>query len=198
MRMVLTRRAMMAAGLASCATPLLAARQAYELVAEGSTVSFIFTTGGAAQSGTIPVKTTNITVDTRDLSRSSAEVTADVRNVTSSIIFITQAIKSPELLDAENHPLVRFSSTAVRLGARGRISEGAIISGDLTLRGVTQPIALQATLSRPAGTPPDDLSVLYIKLNGALSRAEYGATGYASLAEDRVELDIRAEIRARA
>ncbi|MGA9433304.1 MAG: YceI family protein, partial [Roseobacter sp.] len=104
----------------------------------------------------------------------------------------------PELLDAENHPLVRFSSTAVRLGARGRISEGAIISGDLTLRGVTQPIALQATLSRPAGTPPDDLSVLYIKLNGALSRAAYGATGYASLAEDRVELDIRAEIRARA
>lgn len=198
MRIVLTRRMMMAAGLASCASAALATQQAYELVAEGSQVSFIFTAGGATQTGTIPVETADITVDTRDLTRSDAEVTADIRNITSSIIFITQAIKSPELLDAGNYPLVRFSSTAIRLGAQGRISDGAVILGDLTLRGVTQPIELQATLSRPAGTPPDDLSVLYIRLNGALSRAAYGATGYASLAEDRVELDIAAEIRARA
>jgi len=198
MRIVLTRRMMMAAGLASCASAALATQQAYELVAEGSRVSFIFTAGGATQTGTIPVETAYITVDTRDLTRSDAEVTADIRNITSSIIFITQAIKSPELLDAGNYPLVRFSSTAIRLGAQGRISDGAVILGDLTLRGVTQPIELQATLSRPAGTPPDDLSVLYIRLNGALSRAAYGATGYASLAEDRVELDIAAEIRARA
>lgn len=198
MRIVLTRRMMIAAGLASCATPALAERQAYELVADGSTVSFIFTAGGAAQTGSIPVETADIIVDTRNLTRSDAQVTADIRKITSSIIFITQTIKSPELLDAENHPFVRFSSTEIRLGATGRISQGAVIAGDLTLRGVTLPIALQAALTRPAGTPPDDLGVLYIQLNGALSRAAYGASGYASLAEDRVELDIRAEIRARA
>lgn len=186
----------MAAGLAFCGSPALAARRTYALFAERSKVSFIFTTGGTPQSGTVPIDTADITVNTSDLTRSSAEVTADIRNITSSIIFITQAIKSPELLDAETYPVVKFTSTAIRLGARGRISEGATIEGDLTLRGVTLPIALQATLSRPAGTPPDDLSVLYIQLNGSLSRAAYGATGYAGLADDKVSLDIRAEIRA--
>jgi polyisoprenoid-binding protein YceI len=198
MRIVLTRRMMIATGLVAWATAAISAPQAYELVAAGSKVTFIFTAGGSVQSGTVPVENADITVDTRNLANSRAVVTADIRYVTSSVIFITQAIKSPELLDAENHPIVRFSSTAIRLGARGRISEGAVIEGDLTLRGVTRPIELQATLSRPAGTPPHDLGVLYIRLSGALSRAAFGATGYASLAEDRVELDIRAEIRARA
>ncbi len=194
----LTRRVLIAGGLASLATDVAARAQTYELVPQGSKVSFIFTTGTTRQTGTVPVQTADISVDTANLTRSKATVTADIRKVTSGLIFMTQAIKSPELLDAANHPTVRFQSSAIRLGSRGRISEGAEIDGDLTLRGVTRKITLQALLSRPAGTPPDDLSVLFIQLNGHLNRQDFGASGYAGLAEDRVDLDIRAEIRARA
>jgi polyisoprenoid-binding protein YceI len=84
------------------------------------------------------------------------------------------------------------------LGAQGRISEGASIEGQLTLRGVTRPLDLDAVLSRPAGSAPDDLSVLTIRLTGRLSRSAFGATGYPQMVADEVELDIRAEIRARA
>jgi polyisoprenoid-binding protein YceI len=188
---------MIAACLAFCATPAISAERAYELVPAGSSISFIFTTSGARQSGTVPVATADIRVNTRRLDRSSATVTADIRNVSSGLVFVTQAIKSPELLDAAKHPIVRFVSTRIRLGSAGRISEGAVIEGNLTLRGVTRPIALQAKLSRPAGTPPDDLSVLFIQLNGTISRADFGAAGYAGLADDAVDLNIRAEIRAR-
>lgn len=193
----LTRRHFIAASLAFAASPAQAARRAYELVAAGSRIAFIFTSSGAAQTGTVPVSTADIVVDTSNLTRSSAAVTADIRKVSSGLVFITQAIKSADLLDAANHPVVRFTSTAIRLGAQGRISAGAEIDGNLTLRGVTRPITLQATLTRPAGTAPDDLSLLYIQLKGALSRSDYGATGYAGLADDQVDLDIRAELRAR-
>lgn len=100
------------------------------------------------------------------------------------------------MLDAGNHPIVRFRSTRIRLGAKGRISEGARIEGDLTLRGVTRPISLNAVLSRPSGSAPDDLSVLFVDLDGQLSRASFGASGYPDLVADTVELDIHAEIRA--
>lgn len=196
MHIHLTRRHFIAGGLAFAASPARAARRTYELVPTGSRIAFVFTASGTAQTGTVPVSTADITVDTRNLTRSSADVTADIRNVSSGLVFITQAIKSADLLDAANHPTVRFTSTKIRLGAKGRISAGAEIDGNLTLRGITKPITLQAALSRPAGTKPDDLSILYIKLNGTLRRSDFGASGYPGLAEDQVALDIQAELRA--
>lgn len=198
MRIPFTRRLFIACGLALAAHPVQAQNRSYDLVPDGSRIRFIFSAGGAEQDGTLPIATADIRVDTGRLTNSSAEVTADIRKIKTSLILITQAIKSPQLLHAEAHPLVRFRSTRIRLGAAGRISEGARIEGDLTLRGVTRPISLAATLSRPAGTQPDDLSVLFIQLTGTLSRAAFGATGYSDLAEDAVALDIRAELRARA
>ncbi len=194
----LSRRTMIASGLAAWATSAYSASKSYEIVADESRVSFIFTVSGVPNSGTIPIETADIRVDTDNLARSTAKVTADIGKIRSGLIFMTEAIKSAELLDAARHPTVSFISKRVQLGAEGRISEGARIDGDLTLRGVTRPISLDATLSRPAGTRPDDLSVLYIRLTGTLNRTAYGATGYAGLADDTVSLDIRAEIRERA
>lgn len=194
----LTRRLLIASALSAFATAGQTRTQSYALVEGGSRVAFIFTANGVRQTGTVPVEQADISVDPSRLSNSTADVTADIRKVRSSLLLITQTIKSPELLDAANHPLVRFRSTGIRLGAKGRISEGAQIEGQLTLRGVTLPIVLDAMLSRPAGAAPDDLSVLFIQLNGQLSRTAYGADGYPNLAEDTVLLDIRAEIRARA
>lgn len=196
MQFVLTRRMLISAGLSSLAVPVWAASRRYTLVPDGSRITFIFMANGTEQTGTVPVETAQIEVDTSRLTRSRAEVTADIRKVKAGLLLVTEAIKSEVLLDADTHPTVRFVSTGIRLGENGRISNGAVIEGDLTLRGVTLPIALQATLSRPAGTPPDDLSVLYIALSGTLSRTAYGATGYPGLAEDTIALDIRAEIRA--
>lgn len=199
MARTLTRRLMIGSALAAAATAQAAAApRPYSLYQDGSQITFIFSANGTTQTGTVPVRTADIQVDTSNLTRSTADVTADIRKLRTGLLFITQAIKSPDLLDAENHPLVRFISTEVRLGAQGRISEGAEIDGLLTLRGVTRPLTLTATLNRPAGTAADDLDRLYVQLNGGLSRAEFGATGFSGLAADRVDLDIRAEIRARA
>jgi len=193
----LTRR-MIIAGILAAATTSHAASglRPYTLHPGGSQITFLFDTNGTTQTGTVPVRMADIRIDTTNLARSTAEVTADIRKLRTGLLFITQAIKSPELLDAKAHPLVRFQSTEIRLGARGRISEGAEIDGLLTLRGVTRPLTLSATLSRPAGTKADDLDTLYVRLKGSISRSDYGATGYPGLAEDRVNLDIRAEIRA--
>lgn len=196
MRAKLTRRALMIGALAALATPGHAAPQRYLLNEANSTVSFHFVLNGARQTGSVPVRTADIRVDPSNLTASSATVTADIRNARSGLIFVTQALLGASVLDAENHPIVTFTSTLIRLGARGRISEGAQLEGLLTLRGVTRPVTLDAVLSRPAGTAADDLSVLNVALSGALSRSAFGATGFPDLVDDTVTLDIRAEIRA--
>lgn len=198
MSLHLSRRLLITAGLASWATAGLAATQRYDLVGERSSVAFIFSVSDAAQTGTVPIQTADIRVDTDNLARSSADVTADIRKARAGLVFVTQALLSPSVLDADTHPIVRYTSSRITLGRAGRISEGARIDGQLTLRGVTRQLNLAASLTRPAGTPANDLSVLNIRLTGTLSRAAFGAVGYPKLVADPVNLDINAEIRRRA
>jgi len=75
-----------------------------------------------------------------------------------------------------------------------RSSDGARITGDLTVRGVTRPVTLAASLYRRPGTAADDLDQLSIGLTGALNRHDFGASGYPDLVAETVGLDIHAEI----
>ncbi|WP_338469248.1 YceI family protein [Roseobacter fucihabitans] len=193
----MTRRLFVIAGLTSLTGQAQAGATPYDLVAEKSRIAFNFKVSGSPQTGTVPVRTADIRVDIANLSASSADVTTDIRRAKAGVLFVTQALLSPSVLDAQNHPIVRFQSTKILLGSAGRISEGARIEGKLTLRGTTLPLVLNAQLTRPAGTAADDLSVLNINLTGALSRIRFGATGYPNLVEDQVDLDIFAEIRRR-
>ncbi|MEM6887052.1 MAG: YceI family protein [Pseudomonadota bacterium] len=196
----ITRRTLLAAGLCAATIPgvLRAAGQRYDLVETASEIAFGFQLNGVSQTGTVPVASADIQVDTRNLAASKADVSADIRGARTGFVFVTQALLSPEVLDAANHPLVRFQSTTVRLGAQGRISDGARIEGNLTMRGVTKLLSLDATIARPRGTEPDDLDRLLVHLTGTLDRRDFGAAGYPLMVPPLVTLDIRAEIRASA
>lgn len=198
MTLILTRRLLIAGGLAIAGLPLWAAPRRYDLAAASSSISFAFKVNGASQTGTVPVSAADIRVDPDNLVNSSADVTADIRAAKTGLIFVTQALLSASVLDANTHPQVRFVSKRIMLGQTGRISEGARIDGALTLRGVTRDVRLNALLARPAGSAPDDLSVLIVRLTGQLNRHDFGAAGYPKIVEETVDLDIRADIRARA
>lgn len=196
----LTRRAMLR-GLASL--PLLGlsgahAAQAkptrYTLDTQTSSVGFFFTLSGTAQRGTMPVKRADIIIDPQDLTASTVDVLVDVARARTGLFFATQAMTGAEVLDADRFPTIRFVSTRVQLGAGGRISDGARITGDLTVRGVTRPITLEASLYRRPGSAADDLRQLMIRLRGQISRSVFGASGYSDLVNDAVTLDINATV----
>lgn len=170
----LTRRTVMR-GLASL--PLLGlsgahAAQAkptrYTLDTQTSSVGFFFTLSGTAQRGTMPVKRADIIIDPQNLTASTVDVLVDVVGARTGLFFATQAMTGAEVLDAARFPTIRFVSTKVQLGAGGRLSDGARISGDLTVRNVTRPITLEASLYRSAGSASDDLRHLMIRLRGQI------------------------------
>ncbi|WP_372574594.1 YceI family protein [Ruegeria jejuensis] len=192
----LSRRTFLVTGAVSLAAPALGAEpQPYLLDKAASKVGFIFTLGGNAQRGTMPVTSADIQIDTADLAASSVDVSVDAAGARTNLFFAAQAMKSPEVLDAKAYPTIRFVSKQVTLGASGRLSDGAKLHGDLTLRGVTKPVDFEAFLYRKPGSEPSDLDELSIQLRGQISRSAFGATGYPDLVPDPIVLDIYALIR---
>ncbi len=171
------------------------AGQTYLLEPDKSEVGFIYKLSGAETRGSMPIRQAQITIDFDDLSRSSVDVTLDVTRARAGLIFATEALKGRSVLDAAGHPTIRFRSTAIRLNGTGRLSDGAQITGELTLRGVTRPVTLRAALFRQRGTQAGDLRQLSFRLSSVVSRSAFGASGYASLVDDQVQLDIVARIR---
>ncbi len=55
-------------------------------------------------------------------------------------------VLSPEFFDAENHPEVTFASTNTQLNEDGT----AVVEGDLTIKGITQPVRANGTWTAPA------------------------------------------------
>lgn len=193
----LTRRTLVLA-LAGLALPLpaLSSPIRYRLDPAASKVGFGFILGGGLQHGTMPIEKADIVIDPANLSRSRADVTLRADAARTGLIYATQAMVGPGVLEVDRYPTIRFVSTRVQLAPDGRLSGGARLRGLLTLRGVTRPIELRADLYRPRGTAPDDLSELTIRLSGSLSRRAFGATAYSDLVADTISLDINAVIRA--
>ncbi|KIC44206.1 hypothetical protein RA28_14665 [Ruegeria sp. ANG-S4] len=191
----LTRRSFVA-GLT--VAPLVRAADAsvipYALTQNGTSVGFSFDLSGISQSGTMPIQHADIKIDTKRLQNSKVTVVLNVAAARTKLPFARGPMLSEDVLNVQEHPTIRFTSTRIQLGPNGRISEGALITGDLTVRGVTRPVTLQASLYRRPGSDADDLSALSIRLAGALDRHAFGASGYPDLVDDTVSLDIQAEL----
>lgn len=174
------------------AGPLWAAPLRYSLDMEQSHVGFSVPFGPDQINGTMPVIAADIVIDFERATNSDVSVSLDVGNARASFPFATQALKGPKVLAARDFPTISFVSRSVRPTDSARAK--AVISGDITIRGVTRPINLDAEVFRQPGVGADDLSRLSIELKGSVSRSAFGATGWADLVGDTVTLDILVRI----
>jgi polyisoprenoid-binding protein YceI len=167
----------------------LAAPVRYALEPEQSSVGFETNFGKDLITGRMPVTRADLTLDFDAVANSTVAVTIDVSNAEASFPFAAQAMKGPKVLDSESFPEITFASTAVR-----RAGDGAEVDGNVTIRGVTRPMKLQAQIWRQQDTAPGDLSRLTVRLTGKVKRSDFGATGWSDLVSDEVRLDILARI----
>lgn len=84
-------------------------------------------------------------------------------------------LQSPEFFDAERHPEIRFESREIGADA-GEIT----VDGDLTIRGVTQPVQLRGTISEPADDPFGGVRVA-LELETTVDRIAFGMNWNAPL-----------------
>ena len=156
---------------------------------ENSFVGFGYTFTGNPARGTMPVAAARILLDIDNPARSEVAAVLDPTRASAGLFLATSAMKGPQVLDTNRYPTIIFESTRV-------IPEGrkARIEGRITIRDITRPITLEAQLFRQQGTQPGERDRLSIRLQGAISRAAFGAGGFADLVGDTITLDIIARV----
>jgi len=77
-------------------------------------------------------------------------------------------VLGPEFFDAERNPEITFRSTAVRLADRGN----AEVAGELTIRGVTRPVAARGHYAPPR--PSSFGEIAGLQLRTSFDRREFG------------------------
>jgi len=97
--------------------------------------------------GGMQIRDFDLDFDPDDLAASSVRVSLDVASIDTGQAMRDNHLRSADFFDAEKFPVIDFVSTRIEPGG-----DGYAIHGDLTIRGVTRPIVLEAEY---AGTVPN-------------------------------------------
>lgn len=82
-------------------------------------------------------------------------------------------VRSADFLDAEAHPDITFTST----GTTALSETSGTVTGDLTIRGVTQPVELDVTLNQVAVYPCcHEKETVGISARTSIKRSDFGST----------------------
>ena len=162
----------------------------YEEMVSESSIEFDYFFGTQKLTGNAKNFDVDVHFILTDISQSSVTAELDATTLTGGIIFATDAIRSPALLDVKNHPKITFKSTKIS----GTVND-ATIEGLATIKGITKPITLQAKLQRLAGTEVDDIDQIVIAITGKIDRFDFGVEGYANEVKENVIFNFRIQLK---
>jgi polyisoprenoid-binding protein YceI len=171
------------------ASASFAAPRNYDVKPDTSNIGFTYTFGGKDITGAFPDYNMNIAIDFEAVKNSRVDVTLNSKTATGGFVFGTQAMRSKKILSANEFPEIRFVSTSVTGGGNT-----AKIKGNVTVRGITKPLTLTATLFREAGTDASEREDLILRITGTLNRFDFGASGYADEVGPDLNIKIKADI----
>lgn len=111
-----------------------------------------------------------VLLDDKDLTKSKVELTVQVASIDTGVEDRDKHLRSGDFFDADKHPTITFKSTKIT-----KAGKGFKITGDMTIRGITKSVTLDATLSE-AVTSPWGKQVRGAKITGKLNRLDYGVS----------------------
>ena len=120
---------------------------------------------------------------------SSVEVTIDAASIDSRDEKRDAHLRSPDFLDVENHPTIEFRSTDIEVIDDERLR----VTGDLTVRGVTRPVALDATFDGEFADPWGNQRIGFSAAT-EIDREEWGLTWNVALETGGVLVARRARL----
>ncbi len=138
--------------------------------------------------------TSTVNVDEGQPEKAQIEVEIKASSVDTGVEMRDNDLRSANFFDVENYPTISFKSTGVEPlgGSEYRVT------GDLTIHGVSKPVALTGVVEGPTKDPWGN-DRAGVELVGRLNRREFGLTYSAALetgglvVADEIRLEIDAE-----
>ena len=177
---------------------LAAQTAAYRLDKDYTAINFSWShLGLSRQSARVTAAEGRVNFDPANPEASAIEVTMKAANITSGIRDFDFLLKSPEYFNAAQFPLITFKSTAIR-----QLSDKTgQVMGDLTIKGITRPVALNVVWNYSGEHPLAKVNPNYLAMQVAgfsatavLRRSDWDISLAIPLVSDEIRLSIEAEL----
>jgi len=134
-----------------------------------------------------------IRIDPGNPAASRVSVRIPVSSVDSGVPVLDAMFQGADFFDAAAHPDIAFESRAVRFTGLGNAFE---VDGDLTVRGVTRPVTLQARLNGSGVHPMTGAPVVGFAAETRIKRSDYGLEVALPMVSDDIDVQITLEASA--
>jgi polyisoprenoid-binding protein YceI len=129
--------------------------------------------------------TGTLVLDPANLNAAKVDVTIPLSGLTNASAKLTEHMNGKDFFDSAQFPLVRFVSTKVT--AEGR---SALITGDLTIRGVTKSVTLDAEFTGAGTNTYNKMDTVGFEATTAIKRSDFGMGYGLPFVSDEVRLGI--------
>jgi polyisoprenoid-binding protein YceI len=172
------------------AEPPAAGRKPLLIEAKHSSVIFFYPHFGLSHpSAKIMGAQGQIIFDRENPVQSSVDVTLDVSTLVTGLPDFDQMLKGAEYFDVARFPTARFVSRSIEVTG----DDTANITGDMTIRGITQTVVLATRFNKRAFNPALFKTGVGFSATAVLSRKAFGLGKLEPFVGDDVNLQIEAE-----
>ena len=179
-----------AALLATLSAPAFAATETYVLDPSHSQIVFNYSHLGFSTSyGMFSGFDGTIEFDQEDPAASSVSVSFPVRSMLTGWEGRFEHLMGDDFFGADEEEMVTFESTGIEVTG----DTTALITGDLTLNGVTKSVVLDATLNQAGDHPMEGKPWAGFSATTTLVRSDFEVGAFAPYVSDEVEVMISVE-----
>ena len=132
----------------------------------------------------------SLDLDSANIENSKVNVLIDATSVDSRVDVFNGHLNGENFFDTANHPEITFTGT--RISSTG--DNTFDITGDLTIKGITKSVTLNATLQKADMHPMRKVASIGVTADAMLSRSEFGLSRGVPNIGDEVTLHISVEL----
>ena len=121
---------------------------------------------------------------------SSLEVMIDAASINSRVEEFDEHLNGDKFFDTDEYPNIDFQSTGIEQTGDDTFR----VNGNLTIKGVTRAVTLDAKINKAATHPLSKTPTVGVSATTSLLRSEWGLGDYVPMVSDRVEVEIEVEL----
>ena len=133
-----------------------------------------------------------IKVDNAKPANSSVNVTIPLSSVNTNVPALDKEFQEEAWFNAAKYPNITFKSTKVETKDKKHFK----ITGDLTVKGITKPVVLDAVLNKQGEHPMAKVPAIGFNATTSFNRSEFGIGNYVPNVGDKITVNITTEATA--
>ncbi|HHP4819977.1 TPA: YceI family protein [Acinetobacter baumannii] len=133
-----------------------------------------------------------IKVDNAKPANSSVNVTIPLSSVNTNVPALDKEFQEEAWFNAAKYPNITFKSTKVETKDKKHFK----ITGDLTVKGITKPVVLDAVLNKQGEHPMAKVPAIGFNATTSFNRSDFGLGNYVPNVGDKITVNITTEVTA--